>query len=281
MNLPLFLSEWSTLSSSVRYREVDLFRELAKHLERHCSAVYVEELHGHPGMVKFDSKFWPGRRTQCELCDLVIVVLDPGHRDARVMIHQAKAHRGAPPVVGNPQFRFGGDIHQFELLTLRPKIESVSGMKFHEDLLQIGEHESYTSYGVFYHDTASGGVDYVYAAASRLTAASHARHPSLVLPAADFDHLGMCVHNFPERFGSIHLGQFVTSLLAMQIGEPVGLQDATPVARYLGALARRAARQNIGRELLDQLISNDDAFFEGNFRLLVVQGRPPQGGRRG
>ncbi len=184
---------------------MELFRALANHLERHCKAIYVEELHGHPGMVKFDSKIWPGRRTQCELCDLVVVVLDPLLADARVTIHQVKAHCGDAPVSGRSRFPRSGDVHQFELLTTKPKIESVGGIKFDESLLEIGEHTSYTSYGVFYHDITTGGVDYAYAAAPRLTAASHARHPNLIMPGSDFDFTDKCIHNVSERFGCIHL----------------------------------------------------------------------------
>jgi hypothetical protein len=90
----------------------------------------------------------------------------------------------------------------------------------------------------------------------------------------------MCAHGYPERFGSIHLGDFVTSLLNMEIGEPIDLQLPGPLVQYVGALAKQAVRRNPARGLLDQLITAEDSFFEGDFRLLVIEGhqeRPRSG----
>lgn len=272
MDIPSIVQEWNKRHLEVQKNEVSLFRLLGTILEDMGPCVYVEELHGHRGQVKFQSKIWPGKIIQREICDLVILVIDPDSGGARVTFHQNKFQRGSGSARYLPDFRFKADIYQYDLLAYRPKVDSVGSISLPPEVLSSTDFDSVGSYGVFFENT-SHLLDYAYSTAKWLIPESYKIDTKLLLSNS----LVGRSYAGQELLATLGLESFLEGLFAMQIGAP--LEKGTHLSDHVAGLLRRAAKtisNNDSRiiSIAQELVGYDAKSYEGDFRLLIISTQP-------
>lgn len=151
-------------ASSIKVDEVFLFREMMNIFNSYSmsKAIFVKEVHGKKGMVKYNSKY---RTTppEVEIADLLLLTYNNSKEkinDNRLKISflQAKYLKGTYKNFLN----FKANIFQWELLKDKPQlINAVNNIPF--NILNFrDDYSSLTTYGIFYPDSASGDIDFLY-----------------------------------------------------------------------------------------------------------------------
>lgn len=134
--------------------EVELFRKTAIELTKHLPALFIDETHGgNVCNVEFDSI--KGTTEQCEISDLLIVVVDDTKKCARATFWQAKKEsksKWGSQYTGNidGSFDFKAQFNQWELLSYRHKVRPTLNFSPPTDLLASACSPSIGSFGVFY-----------------------------------------------------------------------------------------------------------------------------------
>lgn len=270
MDVVAVVQEWNKRHLEIPRNEVSLFRLLGTIFEEMGQCTYVEELHGHPGQVKFKSSIWPGKIIQREICDLAILVIDPFRGEARVTFHQNKYQRGSGSARCAPDFRFNADIYQYDLLSHRPTISSVGTVFLPPDVLSSTEYNSVGSYGVFF-ENASHLLDYAYSTAKWLVPESYKIETKLLLSNS----LVNITHADRELVATLGLASFIEGLLGMQIGAP--LQKGSDLSDHIAGLLLRALNKGTdSRPIYNalEIVGSNVKMYEGDFRLLILSTSP-------
>lgn len=222
------------------------------------------------GQVKFESNIWPGKVIQREICDLVILVIDPYSGEARVTFHQNKYQRGSGSARCSPDFRFKADIYQYDLLAYRPKVNSVGTIDLPSEVLSSTDYNSVGSYGVFYENT-SHLLDYAYSTAKWLVPESYKVETKLLLSNSL---VNITLEN-RELLATLGIASFIGGLFGMQIGAP--LKKGTDLSDHVAGLLLRAISKGAdSRQTYNalEMVGSNAKMYKGDFRLLIISTSP-------
>ena len=226
--------------------EVELFRKLAKAIEKRSSSIFVEEAHG---AVKCNVEFnlTNGSKTRCEIADLLIISrskLLPYYRATFWQVKkQAKAKWVAHGTI-DKHVDFKGQFNQWDLLSRKPLIAGVAPFMPPCDLLTSFSSGSIGSFGIFYERASQ--IELVHSVAKFISCNSpKATHSTMVANA----HIEQYSYNYSEILVRTELETFLDALLDHQVGAPLDL--AIKTHRWLLAYARSKVSATHGHTFND------------------------------
>jgi hypothetical protein len=208
--------------SKTHYTEIDLFRNMSSILSSKYQVSFIEETHLQK--VVYNSQQINQAATR-EISDLWIIAFSPSQTRARMTFLQAKYHRA---ILDSMNTKFSGDYFQYELLSTRPTLSSIVGIKcnFPLDILSFSCCDSVGSYGVFFIDN-NNQIDLAYCTANHLTTnsplpafyTSTTAPVKLDIPYSPVNQYTLCsFQTHSELISCFDIDSFTQSLINLEIG---------------------------------------------------------------
>lgn len=221
------ISMFRSISTFASDGEVALFRALAKAIDQHSPATFIDETHGaNVCNVGFTSVV--GQLETCEIADLLIISYASPAR-IRATFWQAK--KESRPLwlsgrSGEEQLDFKGQFNQWDLLSRRPQVSGVGRFQPPQDLLSSFESASIGSFGVFHQ--RQGASEVSHSVAQFLTCPNpRTVHPKMAING----YLAPYTLGHGEVICRMTLKPFLGSLFGFQVGAL--LTPAAPAHRWL------------------------------------------------
>lgn len=218
-----FYSDWLNQSPTVQYKEIDLFRLLAKLLSKHIPVVFSEQTHGRVAQVEFSSSFFPGKKFSCEISDLLVLVFSKKQKFLRATFLQAKRRKHYCNNI-HPRFSFTGNLNQYDLLSNRPIIKGKGKFKPDPNILNKAILNSIGSYGIFYRSHLYQQIEFYYSIASNIIPRSYSKDPIMFLPSVNNNYF-YSIGGHDDLISCPSIKQFISYLIAMKIGSPINIYN--------------------------------------------------------
>lgn len=267
MSVASIIADFQSTAVFATDGEVALFQKLSDAIVKHSRAQFIDETHGSVAQVEFISRI-SGKKSRCEISDLLIVSRDSEQSQYRATFWQAKKEPSPkwPGPRGRQNFDFKGQFDQWELLAERPYISGVGSFSPPPGLLANAASPSIGSFGVFFDENGLPEVNY--SVAEMVSSVSISKSPRMVIN----ERLSSYTAWANETIAASNLGDFLTRLFSFQVGSIVSLTAAEGI--WLGKYVNKKCL-NDGKEPFfdisdgENLVDNEGRSDDGVSLLLV------------
>ena len=263
--------------STKKVDEILLFRTLSEVLNNEkINNCYINVCETHQKKVAFKSKY-RAKEKEIEISDLLIISYKKTEINTfKITFLQNKYNKKLNPFNHS---KFYANKFQFELLSKRPKLKSLSKtMKFPDEILSFASQDSIGSYGIFYNK--HGAYNMSYSIANKILPINKTKRRINSNLNCSFQlKLEKNLNKFGELVSTFEINTFLQSLINGQIGAKVDIKNNShlEIARVIYnalnfAVAEKpstAHLQNI-KGLIETLKSNEPNLFDDSDELKML-----------